>query len=138
MLAAVLVVAAGCAAGDGSPPPSAGMHATTSHARDGNFVLYVSNQSFETPRVDIRIEIDGKTAVDQHFDVGDQHNWVEYRFELPRGRHTLEAVSDTGEAEGSWRFTVSGDHWAVVDYWYYEGESKRFSFHLSDEPIGFA
>jgi hypothetical protein len=107
-------------------------------AREGNFVLYVSNQSFQIPRVDIGIEIDGRPAVDKVFDVEEQHNWVEFRFQVKNGRHTLEAVSKLGEAQGSWRFHVTGKRWAVVAYWYYPGEAKRFSFDISNEPIGVA
>ena len=130
---AVVVLAGGCGAAEDAPGPRA-----LPTARDGNFVLYVSNQSFERPEVDIRIEIDGRTAVDGRFPVEDQHNWVEFRFRLPNGRHTLRAVSRTGEARASWTFTVTGKHWAVVDYWYYAGEPKRFSFDVSSEPVGFA
>ena len=136
---AVLLLAGGCGGAETlqspgtSPRPDA-----LPRAPDGNFVLYVSNQSFEIPRVDVRIEIDGRTAVDQDFEVENQHNWVEFRFELRKGRHTLKAVSKTGEAERSWLFNVKGNHWAVVDYWYYPGDAKRFSFDLSNEPIGFA
>ncbi len=130
-LAAAVVLAGGCGGAETSPGPNA-----FPAARDGNFVLYVSNQSFEIPDVDIRVEIDGRVAVDEEFDVKDQHNWVEFRFLLPKGRHALKAVSKTGEAEGSWRFTVTSKQWAVVNYWYYPGERKRFSFDVSDEPIG--
>jgi hypothetical protein len=145
--AAVLVVLGGCGGTETGPPSGATGAATDAvaprepsvpQAPDGNFVLYVSNQSFDLPRVDIRIEIDGRVAVDEKFDVEGQHNWLEFRFDLPRGRHTLKAVSTVGDAERSWSFNVKGKHWAVVDYWYYPGDPKHFSFDISDEPIGFA
>ena len=106
--------------------------------RDGNFVLYVSNQSFDAPRVDIRVAIDGRVAVDEEFDVEDQHNWVEFRFRLRKGDHTLTAASRAGEAKGTWTFTVTGRNWAIVEYWYYPGARKRLTFELTDEQPGFA
>ncbi len=140
LAAAILVVAGACGGAETAQGPAETSPRANPlpRARDGNFVLYVSNQSFELPRVDVRIEIDGRAAVDDRFDVGNQHNWVEFRFRLQKGRHTIRAMSTTGEAEGSWQFTVTGQHWAVMDYWYYPGDSKRFSFDLSNEPIGLA
>ena len=132
-IVAFVVLAGACGGAEHSPAPDA-----LPTTRDGNFILYVSNQSFGLPEVDIRVEIDGRPAVDGEFRVEDQHNWVEFRFRLPKGRHTLRAVSETGGAEASWQFSVTDRHWAVVDYWYAAGDPKSFSFHVSDEPIGFA
>jgi hypothetical protein len=105
---------------------------------EGRFTLYVSNQSFDIPEVDIRIRIDGLVAVEETFAVEDQHNWVEFVFDLSEGTHVIEAVSQRGGAELVRRFAVTAKHWAVVDYWYYPGEKKRFSFSISDTRIGFA
>ena len=104
----------------------------------GDFTLYVSNQSFDIPEVDIRISIDGLVAVEDTFAVEDQHNWVEFVFDLPEGAHVMEAVSRRGDAELVRRFAVTAEHWTVVDYWYYPGEKKHFSFSISDAPIAFA
>ena len=60
---------------------------------DGNFVLYVSDQSFALGQVDITVRIDGKVAVSDEFEVGNEHNWKQYRFRLGRGLHHLTAVS---------------------------------------------
>ena len=62
MIVAFVVLAGGCGGAEHSPAPDA-----LPTARDGNFVLYVSNQSFELPEVDIRVEIDGRPAVDDEF-----------------------------------------------------------------------
>lgn len=107
-------------------------------AANGNFVLYVSNQSFEIDPVDIRVTIDGEAAVDDVFEVRNQHNWVEYTFRLAKGRHTLRVESRRGEAELERTFELRGKRWAVLDYWYYRGEPKHFSFDISARPIGFA
>ena len=104
----------------------------------GNFVLYVSNQSFETETVDIRVVIDGRLAVEDDFAVEDQHNWAEFRFRLAPGSHVIHAESERGGAELTRRFTVAGKRWAVLNYWYYPGEARRFSFDISARPIGLA
>ena len=142
VLASACLALAGC--GDRAADPGgttdagASPEERLSETAGGNFTLYVSNQSFDVPEVDIRILVDGLVAVEDTFAVEDQHNWVTFVFELPKGSHVIEAVSQRGEAELVRRFKVTAEHWAVVDYWYYPGEKKRFSFSISDTPIGFA
>jgi hypothetical protein len=132
-----LLLAAACGgtrpAANGRPEPE-----TLPPSPAGNFILYVSNQSFELERVDIRVTIDGRLAVDGDFAVENQHNWVEFRFRLAPGRHVLHAESARGGATLTRAFTVAGRHWAVVNYWYYPGEVKRFTFEISDRPLAFA
>jgi hypothetical protein len=103
------------------------------------FTLYVSNQSFDDDPVRITISIGGEVVVDDEFAVEGQHNWVEFTPDIEPGHHTLIATSDTGA-----EFTVDLElpegepRWAVVDYWFYpDQEPRRFTFDISDEPIGF-
>ena len=145
LLAAACLLVAGCSdtAADTGTTTRAGVPGAASEERlpeapEGNFTLYVSNQSFDIPAVDIRIRLDGLEAVEDTFAVEDQHNWVEFVFDLPEGTHVIEAISERGDAELVRKFKVTAEHWAVVDYWYYPGEKKRFSFSISDTPIGFA
>ena len=101
--------------------------------------LYVSNQSFEDPNVQITIAIDGAVVVDQRFAVEGQHNWVRFEPDVPPGDHTLTATSNTG-AKLTEEFTTTAGQprWAVVDYWWYPGDGPReFTFRISDEPLGF-
>jgi hypothetical protein len=111
---------------------------------DGDFVLYVSNQSFEIDPVDIVIEIDGEQIVDGEFEVGNQHNWKRYVLRLTPGRHTLTARSIDGEATLEESFVVSERRWAVLNYWYYSDacgsppEPKHFEFSTYDKPVRFA
>ncbi len=111
---------------------------------NGNFTLYVSNQSFAISPVDIKVQIDGDVVVHQNFDVGTQHNWKKFRIALPPGTHSLTATSAKGDATLRQEFAVTGEHWAVVDYWYYpearggaDPTPKQLSFHIQDSPIGF-
>ena len=111
---------------------------------DGNFVLYVSNQSFELDPVDIVIEIDGEQIIDGEFEVGNQHNWKRYVLRLTPGRHTLTARSTNGDATLEESFVVNERRWAAVDYWYYTEasgsppEPKHFEFNIYDKPLKFA
>lgn len=104
------------------------------------FTLYVSNQSFEDPAVGIVITIDGANVVDQTFDVEGQHNWIKFVPDVAPGDHVLHAVSSTGvEMTSEFTLPEGESRWAVVDYWYYPDEGPRkFSVHISDEPVGFA
>ena len=104
----------------------------------GNFILYVSNQSFSISPVDIVILIDGRKAVAADFIVGNQHKWIEHKFRIPAGNHKLVAASKKGSARFEKEFEVKDKHWAAIDYWYdpKQGE-KRFSFNIQDTPILF-
>jgi len=113
-------------------------------AEGGNFVLYVSDQSFNITPVDIKVYIDGRLAVDDEFDVGIQHSWYPFSFQLANGTHMIKAVSVKGEATLERAFNVTGRNWAVVQYWYYPemaggtGPTPRhFSFDIQDTQILF-
>jgi hypothetical protein len=108
-------------------------------SKQGNFTLYVSNQSFDRDNVDIWVLVDGRPVVDDDFAVENQHTWVEYRFDLDDGRHALRAESLRGEAVFEDAFTMKGKRWAVVDYWCCgnTGEPK-FTFLVRRAPIAFA
>jgi hypothetical protein len=122
-----------------SRPPVAEGPPPLQETKRSNFTLYVSNQSFERDTVDIKVVIDGRTAVDGDFAVEDQHNWVEYRFDLEDGQHTLRAESVRGDAVLEVGFKVKGNRWAVVDYWCCNGDGEpRFTFLVKPQPIAFA
>lgn len=130
---------AGCGGVTRESPPLAGGPPALEQAENGNFTLYVSNQSFERPNVDIAIVIDGRPAVDADFAVGDQHSWIEFRFALDDGEHALRVDSLGGDAILEKRFEVKGKRWAVVDYWCCNDASEpQFTFHVSAQPLAFA
>lgn len=121
------------------PGPGVG---TPEAAEDANFVLYVSNQSFDRSPVDITVTVDDETVVDGDFAVGDQHDWKRYAITLSPGRHTLVATSIHGEATFEHTFETDGDHWAAVEYWYATGadgtpSGPQFSWLMQDTPIQF-
>ena len=134
--ATLAILAAGCGsfAAEREPDPTP----RGSPAR-ANVVLYVSNQSFERPTVDIRVEVDGRIVVDDEFPVEGQHNWVEFRLELPAGKHTLRAETQAGDATTTRTFRVKGRRWAVLDYWCCDDASDpKFTFEVSKKRIAFA
>jgi hypothetical protein len=139
VLALGICALAGCGTEATESPPIAEGPPPLEETDHGNLTLYVSNQSFEREQVDIRILIDSRPAVDDEFAVEGQHNWIEYRFDLDDGRHTLRAESLQGDAVFERDFSVKGKRWAVVDYWCCHGPSEpRFTFLVRPEPIGFA
>ena len=116
---------------------------------NGNFILYVSNQTDAVDPVDIKIYIDGKKAVDQDFYFGSYpdeipaHNWQKFQFSLLKGSHQLRVESDKGSARLEKEFEIKDRHWAVIDYWYSPVESKdglrprQFTFEIKDKPFSF-
>ena len=113
---------------------------------DGNFTLYVSNQSLALTPVDVTILIDGKRAVSGNFDVGRgenaQHRRIKHVLALTPGKHQLKILSKKGAATLEKEIEIKGKHWAVVDYWYYpeshySPKPKQFSFDIQDKPIEF-
>lgn len=105
----------------------------------GNFVLYVSNQSFAQTPVDITVYINGKKAISSEFEVAGQHNWVRHIFKLQPGKYKLKITSKKGEAKLEKEIEIVGKHWAVIDYWYYpeQDNKKHFSFHIQNKPLYF-
>jgi hypothetical protein len=130
---------AGCGGVTRESPPLAEGSPALEQTENGNFTLYVSNQSFERPNVGIAVLIDGRPAVDADFAVGNQHNWIEFRFALDDGEHALRVDSLDGDAILEERFEVKGKRWAVVDYWCCNDASEpKFTFLVSAQPLAFA
>ena len=128
------------------PAPAAG--AGLEQSPTGNFVLYVSNQSFDLTPVDIKVTIDGRVAVDEPFDVAGkkmaQHNWKTFVFTLAKGPHVLKAESAKGEAAVTQTFEVKDKEWGVVDFWYDskatvgpDPKKKKLFCRFQDAPIKF-
>lgn len=110
--------------------------------KDGNFTLYVSNQSFEIKTVDILIVIDGTPIVHEYFKVGNQHLWKQFVLQLPDGIHKIQAVTRKGNATIEQSFEVKGNHWAVLDFCYGKSDGHKcnkpaLTFEISDKPIYF-
>ena len=104
---------------------------------NGNFVLYVSNQSSDTSPVDITVHIDEKKAVSADFAFGNGHSWGKHTFQLAPGKHRITAVSQQGSARMEKEIEIKDKHWAVIDYFSTKRNGKIFSFKIKDRPIMF-
>jgi hypothetical protein len=100
--------------------------------------LYVSNQSFDAPLVNIEVSIDETRVVTGDYAVEDQHSWHEFEIIVPTGSHTLHVWSSSHEADLDQLIDLPGERWAVINYWN-EGtpDSETFSLALHDEPVTF-
>lgn len=136
-LAIVLTCITGCAVEPASDP-TLHLPATTTPT----FTLYVSNQSFDLPRVDITVRVDGQLAITGDFHVEGQHTWIPFDLDLAPGPHAITIESATGEATLDQAFTMDDRRWAVASFWFYDEDHyeptpRHFSFDVMDEPPTF-
>lgn len=109
--------------------------------QNGNFVLYVSNQSSAINPVDIKIYIDAKLAVKKDFYVGTQHSYTSFRFSLSEDKHSIKIESKNGDAILKKVFKITDKHRGIVEYWYYpethyDPTPRHFTFTFGkDEPL---
>lgn len=137
LLATAVSVFAGCR-NVGSDP------SRVSNDSDGNFHLYISDQSFAISPVDISVFIDGELIVRENFYVGSQHNWQRFVRKLSPGPHRLVAKSIKGNTELDQTFEIKDKLWVSLDYWFYpnaeEGAApcpRKFTLFVKEEPIMF-
>lgn len=151
--AALLVVlaAAGCGGGERpddaavepTPAPRTAIGPVTAEQPSTRMVLYVSNQSFDEPRMRLRITLDGEPVVDQDFDVEGQHTWVQFPVQVPVGR-PLDLVVESGSGERLRRSIVARadvERGVVVNYWAAtepQQEGPMIEATVMREPIAFA
>ena len=138
LLVTAALVFAGCST------PSHSSFQTVVIDPNGNFRLYVSNQSFAISPVDIKVFIDGKRVVDGSFEVGSQHTIEEFVLKLSPGQHKIVAESSKGQTKLEQVFEVGDKAWTALAYWYYPeltGGSgpcpRHFSLDVRKEPIYF-
>lgn len=130
----LILVACLAACGDSTTEPTQHLPKV-----DDSFTLYVSNQSFDMPTVDIRVEIDNQLAVSGDFDVEGQHTWVQFDFGLAEGPHHIRVTtSDVADVVKEETFQMDDRKWAVVSFWYYAAGSPeptppQFSLQVMDE-----
>ncbi|HEY4414214.1 MAG TPA: hypothetical protein VGO57_00870 [Verrucomicrobiae bacterium] len=111
---------------------------------NGNFHLYISNQSFAISPVDIKVFVDGDLIIKENFDVDSQHNWRAFNLKLSAGQHKIVVRSSKGSANLEQPFEVANESWAVLDYWFYPNYTRgvkpcprHFSFEVRNEPVMF-
>lgn len=102
-----------------------------------NLTLTVSNQSFEINPVDIAVKIDGVIVIDEKFEVGNQHNFHDYEFQLEEGTHTIHINSVLGDVNMEQEFGLDEEKWGYLFYVNNEEDPPRFVLEISDKPFGF-
>jgi hypothetical protein len=101
---------------------------TIPQVENGNFILFVSNQSSYIDPVDIKVFIDGKLAVNQEFLSKGGHNWIEFQFQLKNGIHKLFSSSTKGNLRKDTLFTLPATPYGDIDFWYYPKSSGSIEF----------
>jgi hypothetical protein len=113
--------------------------ATTVAPGQATFTLFVSNQSFRNPQVSISVAIDGRRVISQDFEVGDQHNFIEFPLDITPGQRELTASADDGTAlKAPFAVPENARRWAILVYGPGPETSAGFSFNVLDEPPRFA
>jgi len=107
-----------------------------------NIQFNISNQSFAVSPVDIKVYIDGKLAVNEEFEVGNQHNNKTFYFKLTEGQHQLRVESVKGNATLEQSFEISGKRYAGILYGGFPmgrgavgGIRGRFQFIIQDTRL---
>jgi hypothetical protein len=138
LIATAMSIVAGC-----STPRTVQSQRITNDP-NGNFHLYVSDQSFAISPVDVKVFIDDELVVKGNFEVGSQHSWQTFVLKLSSGQHKIVAQSSKGHAKLEQAFEVNDKSWAVLAYWFYpkpEGGVEpcpcHFTFVVKKEPIMF-
>lgn len=112
--------------------PSGGAATTTLH-------LYVSNQSFERPLVDIGVFINDQRVVIGDFAVEGQHTWHQFDIEVPVGTLSISALSFRAQKNAATGLSQSvhlvQERWAVLSFW--SDPQARFTWTLHDGPVAF-
>lgn len=128
---------------DADPAPDSEVTAADSAVRlvdqaDADLVLYISNQSFDDPRVHLTVTIDDVTVVNGELHVEGQHNWVSFPLALSSRRgHEITAASDSGATlRESFKVPRGKVRYAVIDHWTEDG-SADLSWQFQRQPVGF-
>jgi hypothetical protein len=141
--------AAGCSGAQPAGPPIPGRPITGEpHRGDETLILYLGNESWERPRIDLEIKVDGAAVYRDTLERGKglvepPPGKQEVRLALPPGQHSIQAKTLRGQAYFSTTFTLTGKEWASLAYWYNPDPRgigpipPGFSFTTRAEPIRF-
>ena len=110
----------------------------------GNFVLFITNQSFAISPVDITVVVDGEKVLTFEFHCRGQHKWYPFGLDLAPGKHTIELRSKRGGAKLEKEFEVTNQKYGVVCYWFYPeaiggapATPRELKFDVYDSRPGF-
>lgn len=99
-----------------------------------NFIVILSNQSYENTKVNLTVLIDGNELISQDCKTENQHTGYYYYYNL-EGTHIIKVVSEDGQEVQK---TVSLDEniplWVLVSYWS-DGERAKIELNIMDSPF---
>ena len=103
-----------------------------------NVTLIISDQCSLKGKTIIKVKIDKKTVVDQVFEVGSQHNWINFYYNLDEGKHVIEAESEDGATIVK-EFSVNEGNrrWILIQHWNEQGKSPLLEYEIKSEPFLF-
>lgn len=106
----------------------------------GNVTLCVGNQSDDVDPVDVEIRLDGEPILRASYCRRSQHTeFATYRLAIEPRTHSLRIEADEGRATLERSISVTGEHWALVEFLAdprrHPPEEVRASFQ--DEPFHF-
>jgi hypothetical protein len=129
------------------PPPSSSPEASTEtppsapprvvDEEEANFLLDISNQSFDQPTIATKVYVDGVLLVDREFHVEGQHTWVTFPILVEPGPHELR-VEVAGGAPYETTVKVPADKptYGLLQHW---TEGRKGAFWTWDQQgHGFA
>ena len=101
-----------------------------------NVTLIISDQCSLKGYTNIKVKIDKKTVVDQAFDVGFQHTWISFYYNLDEGKHVIEAESDDGATIVK-EFSVDKENrrWILIQHRNEQGKSPLLEYGIQSEPF---
>jgi hypothetical protein len=85
-------------------------------AGNGSIGIWVSNQSFAEPTVELEVRLDGDLVAQDTYEVEGQHTWIHYEVELGPSidQHELVVTSPYGDTV---ELGVEPGNGVVIDYW---------------------
>jgi hypothetical protein len=94
--------------------------------------LWVSNQSFVTPVIDLRLTTDGEEIWRGELETGQQHNWKSATVQIPSGPVSLNVREERTSAQAS-RDLDDGSRelWVAVAF----DDPQRIAIDIFDHPI---
>lgn len=99
-----------------------------------NFIVILSNQSFENTKVNLTVFIDGNKLISQDCKTENQHTGYYYYYNLV-GTHIVKVMSDDGqEVQKTITFDENIPLWVMMSYWG-DGESAKIDFNIMDSPF---
>jgi len=99
-----------------------------------NFIVILTNQSYENTKVSLTVYVDGNELISQNCKTKNQHTGYYYYYNLV-GAHIIKVVSDDGQiVEKTMIMYENAPLWVLMSYWG-DGENAKINFDIMDSPF---